>query len=229
MDQTGKPARWAPPLPVTARWAACFAALLFMQPSYTLLPGSIVADRNSIRKLLDFVSGKRSQYDWQIDAQMMKGTIFLTRWENDPSQHVIDRFYDGYGKSFEKAFLEHGVGLEDSSSHHRIVSYELGGMRWILQFEADGYLVDNDADYGFATDQGTDVSVVALPLSKRVDAVSLNSNQQYEMLEGVKVIRRGSLVSPDSIIEARTRKNGSKSPSGDESTSILVLQDESHV
>jgi hypothetical protein len=36
-----------------------FAALEVMEPAYSLLPISLVTDRNSLRKLFDFVSGTR--------------------------------------------------------------------------------------------------------------------------------------------------------------------------
>jgi hypothetical protein len=44
----------------------------------------------------------------------------------------------GYGHEFEKAFLKFEEELKDRSTHHRIIEYEIGGMKWVVRYEADG-------------------------------------------------------------------------------------------
>lgn len=48
----------------------------------------------------------------------------------------------GYGHEFEKAFTIFDQDLTNSSSHHRIVQCNLGGMNCLVRFEADAYFDD---------------------------------------------------------------------------------------
>jgi hypothetical protein len=216
---SGAPALWtAPTLPVTIpkddgkalinqnfdrvmapSFAPFFAALLTMQPSYSLLPISLVTDRNSLRKLLDFASG-RPGGNWRIEVELIEETLFLTRWEKNPVRIITGSFHSGHGHEFENAFLKFEEGLEESSSHHRIEEYEIGGMKWVVRFEADGY---------FEEDRGSEGSTIVrdsqprLEMSAAMKAVSLESDPMPRMLEGVAVIQKGHLVSPESILEVK--------------------------
>jgi len=152
----------------------------------------LVTDRNSLRKLLDFVSG-HSRESWHIDVELVNETMFLTRFEKDEVRYITGSFFSGYGHEFEKAFLRFESGLENSSSHQRIIEYEIGGMKWVVRFEADGYFkanAENEVNAG---------------LSVALDELSLESEleQQSTFLEGMNCIQKGHLVSPESIIEVK--------------------------
>jgi hypothetical protein len=176
-----------------------------MQPSYSLLPIALVTDRNSLRKLFDFASGRPGE-NWRIEVELIRETLFLTRWEKNPVRIITGSFHSGHGHEFENAFLKFEEGLEDSSSHHRIEEYEIGGMKWVVRFEADGY---------FEEDRGSEGSTIVrasqprLEMSAAMKAVSLESDPMPRMLEGVAVIQKGHLVSPASILEVKcVGKNG---------------------
>jgi hypothetical protein len=166
--QSGAPALWtAPNLPsiipkddsiafqdqnsnrvITPSFAPFFAALITMQPSYSLLPVALVTDRNSLRKLFDFVSGHPGEH-WRNEAELVEGTLFLTRWEANSVRIITGSLNSGYGYEFEKAFLKFEEDLGDSSTHHRILEYEIGGMKWVVRYEADGYSNDEQEKGGF--------------------------------------------------------------------------------
>lgn len=64
-------------------------------------------------------------------------TVLITRWE--PLQRSMSQtsLCRGYGKSFEIACTTQEAQSSKSSSHHRVVSYSLKGMKIVVQFEAD--------------------------------------------------------------------------------------------
>jgi hypothetical protein len=70
-------------------------------------------------------------------------TLFLTRWEKNKVRIITGSFNSGYGHGFENTFMKFGKGLEDSSAHHRIVEYTIGGMNWMVRYEANGYFDNN--------------------------------------------------------------------------------------
>lgn len=114
-----------------------------MRPNFDMMPIDLVTDRNSLRKLLRFVSGKIPQ-DWRIDVDIVENTIFFTRWEENQIQIITGAKESGYGHEFEKAFLTYDSDLRQSSGHHRIVRYNLGGIECMVRFEVDGCLDDVD-------------------------------------------------------------------------------------
>jgi hypothetical protein len=173
-----------------------------MQPNYSLLPIQLVTDRNSLRKFYDFVSG--TKYGWCMEAELVKDTLFLTRWEKDTHKIITGSINSGSGHEFEKAFLKFEKGLEESSSHHRIAEYEIGGMKWVVRYEADGYFYDSATT--------VNDSLLVDQTSKSFETLSLQTDSQRINLEGVKVIKRGHLVALSSIIEVKSETNNSGGP-----------------
>jgi hypothetical protein len=107
-----------------------FAALEVMAPTYSLLPVSLVTDRNSLRKLFDFVSATKCFSSWwRIELEVVENTMIFTRWEKDPRLLVTGSLNSGFGHEFEKVFVKFNSNLEDSMSHHRIIEYDIGGMK----------------------------------------------------------------------------------------------------
>ena len=173
-----------------------------MQPSYSLVPVSLVTDRNSLRKLFDFVSG-HSGDPWRIEAELVEGTLFLTRWEANSLRIITGSLNSGYGHAFEKAFLKFEEDLRDSSAHHRIIEYEIGGMKWVVRYEADGYFNDKQEN---VESMVVGASQTYSEVTTVVERLSLESQPQPMLLEGVTVIQKGHLVSPESVIEVKCTK-----------------------
>lgn len=86
-----------------------------------------VTDRNGLRKLLrwvtqsSFATGKSN--DFRIDAQLAgDGTVLLSRWEKVTRERGGNTG-QSYGFNFEKAVTAAAPGCEQSTGHHRIITY----------------------------------------------------------------------------------------------------------
>ena len=67
-------------------------------------------------------------------------TIFI---RNDKvALETVEKFR-GFPLDFKNQYFEQAADLEDSLSHHRIVTYRLGDLRIMLRHAADGYIHDD--------------------------------------------------------------------------------------
>ncbi|KAH8684497.1 hypothetical protein BGZ60DRAFT_523709 [Tricladium varicosporioides] len=182
-----------------------FKALFTMKPNFDLSAITLVTDRNNLRKLLTFASGKFEA--WRIDVDVVGSVMFFTRWE--PA--LIQRANGGYGHEFEKAFTTMNSDLKDSTSHHRITHLTLGGLECILRYEADAYLEEESFVTTKTEDSpGTknDDLYTVTELEETLNSLSLTSPAALAATTpttGVRVIQRGRLVPPSSIAEIKSR------------------------
>ena len=102
----------------------------------------LVTDRNCLRKLLRFVSADGLEGPFRVDVLVQGDVIFLCRWEAELKRIVLGHQNTGYGHSFEKATTRFDEKLKDSSGHHRVVRYNLGDLRCLVRYEADGCIED---------------------------------------------------------------------------------------
>jgi hypothetical protein len=70
-----------------------------------------------------------------------------------------------------------------------------------VRYEADGYFDDSATT--------VNDSLLVDQTSKSFETLSLQPDTQHMHLEGVKVIRRGHLVAPSSIVEVKSKTNNS--------------------
>lgn len=120
-----------------------FRAAEVMSPDYRFCDVDVVINRNSLRKLLDFCHGRR-QDSFRVDLLMVEHTLIVERCEKSATTIVRGSKDSGYGRNFEKAFTQASKGLEDSSSHHRVLSYNLGSLNIAVRFEVDAGLRDSN-------------------------------------------------------------------------------------
>lgn len=79
-----------------------------------------VTDRNGLRKLLRWI-GEGEVKPFRIDMQLAgKQTVLFNRWEKR-NRETMSGFTFGF--NFEKASTTPARGCEESSGHHRIVTY----------------------------------------------------------------------------------------------------------
>jgi hypothetical protein len=107
-----------------------------MKPSYSFHPVSLVTNRSSLRKFWEFVTewkgyvsqqtGKRVKLAWRVEAELVNGTLFLTRSGEDDRKVGSWAFLSPYERELKKAVMKYEAGLEDSLAHHQIVEYSIG-------------------------------------------------------------------------------------------------------
>ncbi|KAJ9654415.1 hypothetical protein H2201_009006, partial [Coniosporium apollinis] len=144
-----------------------FQALHIMQPDFNFTPIDILTSRNSLRKLLNFVSNNVKE-SFRIDLQLINNTtLALFRHERNARQIIRGSGDSGYGHSFESAFTTPEPGLEDSCAYHRALRYKLGDLDCVIQFEVDAWCDDGVCAADSTATPGAagklDVSLVASP------------------------------------------------------------------
>lgn len=96
----------------------------------------VIVNRNSLRKLLDFCSGKNPR-SFRINLLLIKNTLFIERCEKSLREYIGGSQQSGYGRNFEKEVTTFPAGVEDSAGYHRALRYKLGNLACVVQFEVD--------------------------------------------------------------------------------------------
>ncbi|KAF8964248.1 hypothetical protein BDZ97DRAFT_1817182 [Flammula alnicola] len=154
----------------------------------------IMTDRNGLRKLMRWVGGEDVR-DFRIDLQLAgEKTVLMNRWEKRNREIFSGRTY---GFSFEKASTIPAAGCKDSTGHHRIITYDLNGLKMVVRFEVDA-CIPPPAKYPRKSISSID------ELTNSLNAITLSqsaarSSQHLTVLEG------GSEVSPTAVVELTTR------------------------
>ncbi|KAL4970942.1 uncharacterized protein BDV14DRAFT_194727 [Aspergillus stella-maris] len=116
-----------------------FRALLIEEPRFRLDSIDIVSDRDSLWQLLSFVNPSHGHVAaFRIEAEVVGGTVIFCRTDGGQSKDVstnaqLDE-YEEIERQFEKTLTTPHV--ESSASHHRVISYELGEIRFMVCYEA---------------------------------------------------------------------------------------------
>lgn len=122
-------------------------AVLYLHPKYDFTKLDLISDRRQLACLLElaFRKGEKFEKTWEGD------TVVFVRTDEGTSRESIDNFR-GFADDFENQYLEYSDDLEDSKSHHRLISSSFGEIRLLLRHQAEGH-VPNDTLV--STDQTT--------------------------------------------------------------------------
>ncbi|KGO70399.1 hypothetical protein PITC_015120 [Penicillium italicum] len=118
-----------------------FRSLYAENPSYNIHQVDLITDRNDVRKLLSFVNPNLSRNGLEpftIEVETRSNTAIFCRAETETHAFIGPRDFRGYGHEFEKAFTT--TQVSGSTGHHRIISYNLGDMKFIVRYETDAYV-----------------------------------------------------------------------------------------
>jgi hypothetical protein len=179
---------------------ALFRSLAVQQKELSMLDFDLVTDRNCLRKLLGFVSKQDLDKSFRIDIQLQGDVMFLGRWEVDQRRVILGHQNYGFGHGFEKATTTFDHDLRDSSGHHRVVRYNLGGVRCLVRYEADGCL---EQEVGEAKAVADVVKVD--DEADLLDALQSMSISAKDSPGSVRVLHKGRVVPSTDIVEIKTR------------------------
>lgn len=189
-----------------------FQAVGVMSPSLRFDTVDVLVNRNSMRKLLDFCRG-RNQDSFRINLHIVRNTLIIERCEKNAKQMIRGSGGPGYGHNFERIFTQLPSGLEDSSSHHRVLRYNLGDLSCAIRFEVDACLKvpaetkSPEKEETSEAPRDETVSLVDSLDSLQIRAPTLNSNVSPHT--SVCVIPRGTITAQSSTAEIKTRTKSS--------------------
>jgi len=155
----------------------------------------IVTDRNGLRKLTRWVSGYPSIRDFRIDLQLAgEKTVLMNRWEKRNRELFSGKTF---GFSFEKASTEPAPGCRQSTGHHRIVTYDLNGLKMIVRFEVDA-CIPPPAKYPRKSHSSID------DLTDSLSAISIGQSAPQSS-PNLTIMEGGAEVANSAVVELTTR------------------------
>jgi hypothetical protein len=156
----------------------------------------VLVRRNTLRKLLIFCQGGgKQQESYRINLFCVGNTLIMERCEGSDDMMLHGSRDSGYGHSFERAFTRPHPGCEDTSGHHRVLLYDVGGVRCAVSFEVDACLRAEGVDEETSTAAETSEDTPDSPADDDDPDPSV-----------VKVIHRGSGTPQSAVAELKITK-----------------------
>lgn len=180
-----------------------FRSLYIEHPSFDINSIDVVTDRNNIRKLLSFINPtftKNGLDPFTIQVGMTARTAIFCRDETATYEVIGPGEFRGFGHEFEKASTINQV--RGSTGHHRIVSYRLGGLGFLVRHETDGYV--GDLKPAVKNDESTRNNIANMleSLSLSPDTTSIDETPVQSKLT---IKKEGRVVPRESTLEIKTR------------------------
>lgn len=150
----------------------------------------IITDRNGLRKLMRWLQyspgpEKEPLKQFRIDLQLGGNkTVLMNRWEKRTRENA-EPPRSGCGINFERESTTPTKGCDRSTGHHRIVQYNMGGLKMIVRCEVDACIPEPAPDSATTARPTTSRTTSAPATSSTVDALS-------DMLSGLDVSRATS-------------------------------------
>ncbi|KAL8364854.1 hypothetical protein RB595_003906 [Gaeumannomyces hyphopodioides] len=110
-------------------------AITTMSPSHRLRGTDLVVQRNSLRKLFALCSGRNPE-SFRVGLHLVNDTLVITKQDRFTWHPGVTRA-SGVGLSFEQRFTTALPGRKGDQAHHRVITYGLGDLRCVVQFEVD--------------------------------------------------------------------------------------------
>lgn len=186
-----------------------FRALYNTEPSFNIDGVDLITDRNNIRKLLSFINPtleRKGLEPFTINVEVTSNnTAIFCRDGTKPHEFIKPNEFRGFGHEFEKAYTINQVS--NGAGHHRIITYQLGGLSLIVRYETDGYV-----------DMGSKVKDPHSPsrnnppkpgnsdLSSMLDSLSLGPSPSSSSVDTNLTIKEdGNPVPNEATLEIKTR------------------------
>ncbi|CAE6471854.1 unnamed protein product [Rhizoctonia solani] len=185
----------------------------------------IVTNRNNLRKLIDFANsgttnrGKHRADHFRIDAQLAPNgrTMVLTRYETQASCRQQNEQFIGFDHIFERMCTEELPTIHAANSdgrttylrpvgYHRIVRYDLLGMRFLVRSRVDAMLSGPSKPHA---ERSTEIDIN--DLSRALEQATLESGSAtlpQLQATGVQYVNFGELVPQDLFMDIKLAHKG---------------------
>jgi hypothetical protein len=148
-----------------------FKAVELMRPNFRFDGIDVLTDRNTLREFFDFCKGI-VQDSFRLNLYLANDTLIIERCIRSPTKCLGHPGGSPFGHSFEKAVTWLPRGLNDSSSHHRVIQYDFGGLKCAVCCQVD-VSYDDPKSVGKAAGQLPQVAAHDEKMESLVAAFSL--------------------------------------------------------
>ena len=193
------------------------------RPDFDFSEVDVTTDRRSLRQLYGFVSGTRNPFEFAVEV--VGNTMVFTRAETHSRETIAPNTFAGYRQSFEQAYTKLHPAAKGSTSHHRIITYTLGGMRLLVRSGTDAYRPSAAGE--LSTLQSSNRNSQE-HFTKNVKTVSLNratpSPSDPSATGKLQVIQGGYDVPQAAVLELSTHALAKPSVMEDKITDLYLAQ-----
>ncbi len=112
-----------------------------MHPEFDLGEIDIITDRSPLRKLFEFVSHENE--DFRFGVQVVGKTVLFVRMEKRTREAIPHGQFQGHRRAFQDGYTKFASSAEGSTSAHRIVKYDFGGLHLLVRSAVDAYFKDS--------------------------------------------------------------------------------------
>ncbi|KUJ19423.1 uncharacterized protein LY89DRAFT_683266 [Mollisia scopiformis] len=129
--------------------------------------------------------------------------VFMVRRGDSPTEKITD--LQGYGQNFPAAYTTWDADVRGSCSHQRVISYTLGGMRFFVRSETDGYVRTSSQTLTLST--STASSLEAPSVVSTEDVLGSMSVDTRQLQEGslLEVRQQGIPIAQEHIFDIKTK------------------------
>ncbi|KAI7780546.1 hypothetical protein LA080_015947 [Diaporthe eres] len=190
-----------------------FQAAELMNPTVRFDEIDVLTNRNSLRKFFDFCKG-RVQESFRVNLHLVNDTLIIERCVRSTTEFLHGSSDSGFGHNFEKAATRSSRGLENSSGHHRVLRYDLGGLKCAVRFEVDASYDDPDTvgegerHVAKAESYGEEVASLATAFS----SIAVKKAGSGSTGGSADTIPRGAGTDQASVAELKSRKDHGSKP-----------------
>ena len=158
-----------------------------------------------LENLLRFLTS--TERSFRFNAEFVGETVFFVSKGTSPKEGLID--VRGFGHTYPEAYTTWDSGLQDSLCHQRLIKYQFGSVKCLVQFKADGYLKEKVNEKSSGSKAGAASSQSSLKervssLSAQVESVSLSAKSPING-SNLRVEALGQEIPQNSIFELKTR------------------------
>ena len=179
----------------------------------------IITDRRPLRKLFGFVNGEHGKPQFGLGSsfnfcvEIIGGSAIFTRIEDETREYNPSISGDdskicspGYRKEYDSIYTKMASCGEGSTSHHRILKYNFGGLKILVRNAVDAYLADEARKLGNPEDgnEEAEEDLVAYLEALSLDRAAPTTNNAFN--KRVTVKNGGRKIPPGALLELVTRK-----------------------
>ena len=178
-------------------------AILSQRPAFDFSGVDVITDRRTLRQLYGFSGGERKGFEFGLEV--VGDTAVFTRLEPRSRETIAPNAFAGYRQSFEEAYTKLHPAAKGSTSHSRLVTYTIRGLRFLVRSGTDAYRPDVVGQ--LSTPQSSErhgseefaKNIKTLSLDKKTASMSATpaSNE-------LQVIKGGFEVSQTAVLELST-------------------------